>query len=345
MRILLIGNFAPPFEEENLHNLTLLDLLRQDGNDCCVINISEKPAKEQGFINIKSYPDFIIKLVRCAWKRDVMHFLTKGYTRPGLMKLITAVVISRMFWARPVITLHPEMFAVFGRLRSKMGGQQLLHLSFSLAKKVICGDLHTYEIAAMHYQAKDKFVMILPAIKIPGEIKEDELLFLEPLKNKKRVIFVSDIKYPSLLFDMLNILLSKYLDQDTGIAISFSEGFSARLEIAIKEAGRKHLANMVLIDYTEKRLLSIACSNADFVLRIPNCDGKTLFEEMAFIVRRAVRSENYLYFPASFLLLKEGETTEVCADIFNAILMKTAEMPAVSLPEDFEKQLKDIYTA
>lgn len=339
MRILLIGNFALPYEEENLHNLTLLNLLKKEGNICRVINISPTPSKEKGFINIRNYPDFIFKLVRYGLKMDVIHFLTKGYTRPGLMKLMTTVILSKLLFAKSVITLHSEMFSVFGRLRSKMGGQQLLRLSFFLTDKIICGDKHTCEIAMTHFKRKEKFVIIPSFIYLPDELKESELLFLRPLENKKRVIFFSDMKYPSLLFETLNTLLGKYLTQDTDVMISFYKE-SSRLRPLVEGRG----TNILFIDPEEKRLLTMAYAKADFVLRAPGCDGKTLFEDIAFVLKRTALLGSYLYFPLSLIFIKEGEVSDLCAYIFNNILAEKAEVSPVPLSEDFFKMIKDVYS-
>src|SRR4030067_3373056 len=155
MRILLIGNFSVPYEEENLHNLTLLNQTMREGIDSLAINIGELPEHhaigiptEKKIINAKNYLDFIIKLIRYGIKSNVIHFLTKGYTRPGLMKLMTTVIIGNFMLKKIIITLHPDMFSVFGQLRSKMGGQQLLRLSFSMADRVICGDASMREVAS-----------------------------------------------------------------------------------------------------------------------------------------------------------------------------------------------------
>ena len=79
MRILLIGNFSPPYEEESLHNITFLRKLEEDGHDCTVINIAERPATQKNFIDGKNYFIFLFTLLRACWNKDVLHFFTKGY--------------------------------------------------------------------------------------------------------------------------------------------------------------------------------------------------------------------------------------------------------------------------
>lgn len=340
MRVLLIGNFAPPYEEESLHNLTLLNQLKQDGNKCHIINISESPAEIKDIVNAKNYLDFIIKLIRHGYRCNIIHFLTKGYVRPGLMKLMTTIIIGKFLLKRIIITLHPEMFSILGQLRSKMGGQQLLHLSFSLADRIICGDTHTFEVASIHYKAKDKFEIIPPFIHIPEETKEVETTF-EKLKNKKRIIVFSGVKSPSFIFDILSHLLTKYLDTDIGIAVSLYAKKSEQLKHVIEEIGNRLANNMVFIEPTDNRLLSIAYAKADLVLRTLSCDGKPLFYNIAITVKRPLHSENYLYFPISLTLIKEGET-DLCAYIFNLLMEKTEALPEPRV-KDFYEKIKGIY--
>ncbi|MEF9475629.1 MAG: hypothetical protein L0958_02810 [Candidatus Mariimomonas ferrooxydans] len=103
MRILLIGNFSPPYEDEGLHNLSLLKKLGEEGNDCRVINISKKLIKADGITNAENYFDFLFKLVKYGWKKDVIHYLTKSYTRLSLLKFMTSVLIGRIFLAKPLL--------------------------------------------------------------------------------------------------------------------------------------------------------------------------------------------------------------------------------------------------
>jgi hypothetical protein len=39
MKILFVGNFIPPLEEESLHNLTLVTPLKEESNKCLLMQI------------------------------------------------------------------------------------------------------------------------------------------------------------------------------------------------------------------------------------------------------------------------------------------------------------------
>ncbi len=344
MKILLIGNFAPPYEDENLHNLSLLNKLREEGNDCCVINSSKIPSKEKGFIDSKNFLDFVFKVIRHGYRKDIIHCFTKGYTRAELLKFIVSTIVGRFFRAKPVLTLHSEMFAVIGKTRSYLLGTPALRISFFLAHKIICGDKDTYETAAV-YKTRNNFEIIPLFIHIPKNIKENESLALEKLKNKKRVIIFANIGYPSFAFEILNKLLSKYpVNPDIGIVVSLSERPSAKLQHVIEETGKRISENLVFIEPDDMRLLSTVYSRANFVIRSLRCEGNLFFSNFVISARKPVRSANYLYFPTGLLFVKEGETADLCACIINDFLWENPEEPThLKIEDDFYDKIKNIY--
>ncbi|GBE06319.1 MAG TPA: hypothetical protein ENG95_04165 [Nitrospirae bacterium] len=342
MRILLIGNFSPLCEEEPLHNFTLLNLLKRDGHECRAINIGDTRSKDERIVNAGSYFDFITKLISLGLRCKVIHFLTKGYVRPGLMKLMTTVFLGRLFRAKIIITLHSELFSIFGRLRSKMGGQQLLYFSFSLADRIICSDRHTFDVALTHHRAKEKFIIIPSFILLPEEISEKDTIRLRNLENKNRIIVFAGVSYPSLLFDILNDLLANYLDPGTGLAVCVSREDSVKLQHVIKEASGERAGNIVFIEPDDPRLLTLALTRADLMLRTLSCDARILFKDIAFSIKRPAHGKRYLYFPVSVSFINEGNVMDLCARIMKNLIEEPAEalMPS---EEDFYEKIKDIY--
>jgi hypothetical protein len=343
MKILLVGNFAPPYEEESLHNLSLFKRLTDGGHQCTVINISANPSIEEGFVDNISYAAFILKVMKHGFGKDAIHFLTKGYTRPGLMKMVTAVLLSRLMFTKSFITLHPELFSVFGQLRSKMGGQMLLHLSFSLSKRVICGDRHTFDVASIHYKSKNKFTLIPSFMLIPSDTNEKETAILKKLEGKKKVVVLSNIRYPSFVFDILDSLIDKKLLSDTCVVISFSEKFSSKLEHVIKEEGKEIADNFLFIDFNDHRMLSLSYSSADLIMRPLSCDGVTLFDCLAVSARIPLASKDQITFPTSLSFVKEGEMFDTISYIINDLLERDEDVQEPET-EDLHQKIVDIYS-
>jgi len=348
MRFLFIGNFIPPYEEESLHNLTLLHQLQQEGHTCNVINIEELSGEKAslakqntGIVFVKSYTGFIFKVIRFGFNCNVIHFLTKGYTRPGLMKLWTAAFLGKIMLKKVIITIHPEMFSIFGQLRSKMGGQQLLHLSFSMAKKVICGDTHTHEIASLHYRDKNKFTTIPPFFFFPEDTETSKVTFSK-IKDKKKNILFSGVKYPSLIFEVLNGLLNNNFNPETGIVISISEQKAKQLQHVLEEAHSRSIDNIVFVWPSDVRMMSLAYARADLVIRTLSCDCKQLFNNISITVKKPKLSLNRIHFPDSLILIKEGQTVETISYTISKILTEiTDKLPLDE--EDYYRKIKEIY--
>ncbi|HDH05140.1 MAG TPA: glycosyltransferase family 1 protein [Nitrospirae bacterium] len=343
MRILLIGNFAPPYEEENLHNLSFLKKLEEDGHECSVINISENPSNEEKIVDAKSLPVFVLKLLRNCRKKDVVHFSTKGYLRLGLLKLMTSILVGKFFRIKSIITFHSELFSILGQMRSPFGGTQTLFTTFFFADKIIFADRDTYNVATM-YMKKSNFELIPSFIYTPEDIKENESLTLKKLKDKEKVIVFANVKYPSFLFEILQELLTNYpLPSGAGIVISLSEKPAGKLQHAIEETGRGLADNLVFIAPDDIRSILTACSRADIILRPLSCEGATYFESFSVSVRKTMHSGNYIYFPGGLVFVREGKTAEMCVKIINTLLSAEPDTIPELKAEDSYKKIIKIY--
>ena len=219
----------------------------------------------------------------------------------------------------------------------------LLHLSFSLAERVICGDKHTYKVSTLHYKNRDRFALVPCFVLLPRDITEREESEINKIDGDKKTITVTNLRYPSLLFDMLDRLLTKYLPSDVGVAISFSEKFSSKLEHVIKDTGRRVTDSILFIDPRDHRMLSLAYSHSDMVLRPLSCDGKTLFEDIAVCLRRPEADGSSVTFPFSLLLVKEGDVADTCSYLFKTFLMWEEEAEKHDT-EDMYQKIIDIYS-
>jgi len=342
MRILLIGNFAPPYEEESISNITLLKRLQSDGNECTALNVSETIPSEKDFVHTRDYIDFVLKLIRHAWKKDVIHFSTKGYLRLGLLKLMTSILIGRFLGARTVITIHSELFSIMGQMRSPVGGRQTLFTSFAFAHKIICEDKDTYEVANI-FKRRHNLVMIPSFICIPDAIKNHESKLISRLKDKQKVIVFSNIQYPSFLFDVLDNLLDINISPDTGIIISVSEKPSVKFQHVLEEKARRVSKNLIFIDSDDVIASVEAYSRANLILRPLSCEGKTFFSEFTISIKKPVCTGEYIYFPNSLIFVKEGNAADLCAHITYQLLTEKIEYMPQFEAEDFYRRLKDIY--
>jgi hypothetical protein len=338
MRILLIGNFSPPYEEESLHNITFLKKLEEDGHDCTVINIAERPATQKNFIDGKNYFVFLFTLLRACWNKDVLHFFTKGYLRMGLLMCLTSILIGTLYRIRTFITIHSELFSIAGQMRSSLGGRQTLFTAFAVTNKLICADKDTFDVAAT-YMKKNNFELIPSFIYLPEDLRKSEVTLSEKLSSKEKVIVFSNMQYPSFAFEILNKFLTEYpLPADTAIVVALTEKPSSELRQLLEKQGQSFKDNLFIIESDDLNSVLTACSRAHIILHPLSCDGTTFFESFAVSVKKTLRSDNYLYFPNGLLFIKEGDTSEMCACIINTLLcVDSGHLPEVKDNNSYQR--------
>ncbi len=341
MNILLIGNFAPPFEEENLHNISLLKKLEDDSHQCTIINISENPSNDSRFIDAAKPLTFIVKLIRHGWRKDVIHFSTKGYLRVGLLKLMISTLTGLLFRARTVLTIHSELFSMQGQMRSPFGGRQTLFTSFTAAGKIICHDRDTYDVASM-YMKKSNFELIPSFIYVPDEVINTESPALKKLKEREKVIIFSSIVYPSFVFEIIKELLSNYpLPADLGIVLSFAEKSSSKLRHVLEETGGKIRDQLIFIDSNDLKGTLLAYSKAEIIVRPLSCEGTTYYKDFAISAKKLMHHKNLIEIPGGLLFLKEGDIAAMCVCIINTMLcVESGPVADSGFADSYDKILK-----
>jgi hypothetical protein len=327
MRILLIGNFAPPFEEENLQNISLYNKLLEDGHECSVINISGNPSSDRRFIDTDGSIDYFSKLITHGRKKEVIHFSTKGYLRVGLLKLMLSIFVAKVYGARSIITFHSELFSILGQMRSPFGGTQTLFTSFFLADRIMFADKDTLDVAAM-YKKKPNFELVPSFVYAPDKIINEESDISVRLKDKNKVIMFANPVHASFVSEILRELLTGLpLPPATGIVISLPEGSESSFRRETEEIASSLKSNLVFIKPDDVESTLAALSRADMIVRPLSCDGQTFFESFTLSARTISRSGSFIYFPAGTVLVKEGSAAGLCAKIFNTMLSEEPAPP------------------
>jgi len=343
MKILLIGNFAPPFEEENLQNITLFNRLVADGHECSVINISEHPAKDRRFLNPKGNIGYLFTLARSCWNKDVIHFSTKGYLRVGLLKMMLSIFVAKVSGAKSIITFYSEFFSILGQMRSPFGGTQTLFTSFYLADRIIFSDKDTFDVATM-YKKKANFELVPSFIHIPDGLPESDAILSGRLKDWTKVIILTNITQSAFLFEILRELLTTSpLPEDTGIVILSSGESLPDLKIRTEAAAGRIPDNLFFIEHDDVQSALTAFCKADIVLHPLTCDGEMFFEKFTVSARKVHLKDNTVFFPNGLVFIKEGTAAVLCADIVKSMLSSEAGPQTGISTQDPYETIKNIY--
>lgn len=345
MKVLLIGTFAPPFDEESLHNICLLRKLREDGHACTAINISENRASEAACINARSTAAYCFHLLLHSINKDVIHFMTRGYLRVGLLKLMLAVLAGTVTRARRILTIHSEFFSVLGQMRSPFGGTQTLFTSFFLADRIFFFDRDTWNAAKM-YMKKSNFQLLTPFISLPGDMDAFETSRTEQVKELHPLVFFANVKYPSFLFKTLNLLMCRNdLPSGTGFVVALRDKPSLQLEHGLQDSCPGLRGRLVFIEHDDLQSSLKILSRSPLILRPMSCDGTAFFEDFALVIRRTTRSGDVVSFPWGMVLIKEGSAAETASRIIHTLLAAEGVLPAVESAEESYKIITEAYGA
>ena len=338
MKVLLIGNFAPPFDEESLHNICLLRRLQGEGHACTTINISENRAADASFVNAASTGRYCVHLLRHSINKDVIHFMTRGYLRVGLLKLMLAVFAGTVMRAKRILTIHSEFFSVLGQMRSPFGGTQTLYTSFYLADRIFVFDRDTWN-AANKYMKKDNFQLISPFISLPEDIDTFQTSHTERMKEMNCLIFFANVKHPSFLFDTLTSMVTGTdLPPGTGFIIALRDKPSLQLQHGLQDSSGEHRDRIFFIEHDDLQSSLKTLSYTPLILRPMSCDGTAFFEDFALCARQSTRSGGWVSFPWGMVLVKEGTAADIAARIVTTLLSSEKHPHAAeSLAESYNK--------
>ncbi len=120
MKVLLIGDYPPPYGGISVHVQQLADFLRRQGASCAVLDIERGTDPKPGAIRFDGYFGFLWTLVLFSWRGYVSHIHTNGHNFKSWLAIAATAWVGFLFGRRNIATVHsglmPE-YAAGGRGR------------------------------------------------------------------------------------------------------------------------------------------------------------------------------------------------------------------------------------
>lgn len=164
MKIVLVGEFSPPYDALTIYNLTVVEKHLAAGDEAEIVDMGR--LHQEGKSHFVAY---LKRLLQAAYAAEQINYLTRGYDRTSIFYLFFALLIGQLYRCTVDITIHPELFTFFGPLRSHHVGKPLLRLCFYLANTVYCGNKKVAETVVDLGGVKTKCVVQPPRIPWPEE--------------------------------------------------------------------------------------------------------------------------------------------------------------------------------
>jgi glycosyltransferase involved in cell wall biosynthesis len=120
MKLLLIGDYPPPYGGISVHVQQLSDFVRRQGASCSVLDIEPGSDPKPGAIRVTGAFGFLSTLILFSWRGYVSHIHTNGHNFKSWLAIAVTAWVGFFFGRRNIATLHsglmPE-YAAGGRGR------------------------------------------------------------------------------------------------------------------------------------------------------------------------------------------------------------------------------------
>lgn len=105
MRVLLVGNYPPPFGGISVHVQLLQRLLQQQGHDCLVLNVDPRAPLSSNYIKINGQRDLVPRLITASRGRIVHTHISGHNLKSWLVALVTGW-LGRIWGRGAMLTIH-----------------------------------------------------------------------------------------------------------------------------------------------------------------------------------------------------------------------------------------------
>lgn len=113
MKILLIGDYPPPYGGISVHVAQLADFLRRQGASCAVLDIAPGRDPKPGAIRVTGSPGFLWTLIRFYSKGYVSHIHTNGHNFKSWLAIAVTAWVGFFFGRRNIATLHSGLMPAY----------------------------------------------------------------------------------------------------------------------------------------------------------------------------------------------------------------------------------------
>ena len=298
MNIVLVGEFSPPFDALTIYNLALVEKHRAAGDEVTVVDMAQLQEAEGSH-----FVAYLKRLFQASRSAEQIHYLTHGYDRTSIFYLFFALLIGRLSGCLLNLTLHAELFAFFGPLRSAHVGKPLLRFCFRAVNVIYCGNEVVAETVVALGGDDTKCVIQPPRIPWPHKPELDPELsaFLE--SHTSTVVMFASPKCSFLCSEAVSMVRRWYGRslRNPGFIIVSQEGEDASLVEGI------HPDEGLVWQGGNLEQVTYLLSRASVVIRPLESMGQLFVPDYAFMIERPRRVGDYFDTGLGATIIRKGK--------------------------------------
>lgn len=169
MKVLLIGDFPPPYGGIAIHLKSFSKILRELGIEYRVINVgASRKLQVQGCVGVRNEADFICKALGSLRDSDILHLHINGHNHKSWQLALLCGVIGRVKRKKCVLTIHSGMAPDYLQKQRRTWKRKLISASLRFYRRVICVNWDI-RVSLNDYDGETEKYVHIPAFIFAGK--------------------------------------------------------------------------------------------------------------------------------------------------------------------------------
>lgn len=326
MKIVLIGDYPPPYGGISVHVQQLSRLLTQSGADCRVIDIERGTEPKEGAIRVGGYVDFLRKLLRFSSQGFVSHIHTNGHNFKSWLAIWVTTWAGFLFGRRNVVTIHSGLMPAYSDGSGRLA-KIVIRTALWPAGKVIAVN-EQIEKALLKLNVSADRMVVLPAFALgarSGSLPERVLAWRERFQPLVTSAVYLEKEYGTeLLIEACRRLAQKY--PNLGCLVMGSGSEEGRLR---EEIRKRNLEDRVFLlgNVPHEICLSIM-EKSDLFVRPTFFDGDAISVREGLALGVPTVASNVGFRPEGVFLFEAGDVSDLARQMENGLRERDASHQA-----------------
>lgn len=317
MKVLLIGDYPPPYGGISVHVQQLAGFLRRQGTDCAVLDIAPGSAPKPGAMRVTGSLGFLWTLILFSARGYVSHIHTNGHNFKSWLAIAVTAWVGFLFGRRNIATLHSGLMPDYAA-GGGFGRRGLIRVALRPLASAIAVN-QQIERALLGLKVKPSRIFVLPAFALGPRADAlpewfgDHRRRFSPLIAS--AVYLEKEYGTDLLVKACVALRKKY--PRLGCLIMGSGGEEAAIRLQIERAGGADF--LFLLGNVPHDLCLSIMERSDLFVRPTLFDGDAISVREALALGVPTVASDVGYRPPGTRLFKPGDAAGLTDQIDRAL--------------------------
>ncbi len=319
MKVLLIGDYPPPYGGISVHVQQLAEFLRQHGAECTVLDIEPGTTPKPGAIRVAGRFGFLQTLIHFYGRGYVSHIHTNGHNFKSWLAIGVTAWVGFLFGRRNIATVHSGLMPNYVA-RGGRGRRLLIRAALWPLERVIAVN-QKIEQTLLGLKIKPSRIFMLPAFSLGARARALPEWFSDYRRRFSPLIasavYLEKEYGTELLVEACVALRRKY--PRLGCMIMGSGSEEGTLRAQIQRAGGKDF--LFLLGNVPHDLCLSLMERSDLFIRPTFFDGDAISVREALALGVPTVASDVGYRPPGTVLFKPGDVDSLIEQMDRTLQM------------------------